>query len=123
MPRLFGTLGAILALLGVFLAAMGSHALATRLLADDLRRVFIASAFLMVHGLALVQVAILLRQTRALLLTLAGYAFSFGAIAFCGALVGRALYQWSSAPAPIGGALLMGGWALLAVCFAFQRRL
>jgi uncharacterized membrane protein YgdD (TMEM256/DUF423 family) len=122
MQRWFGTLGAIFALLGVVLAALASHTLAPRLLSEDLRRVFIAAAFLMLHGVALIQFAILLRQTRALLVTLAGFAVALGTVAFSGALVGRALYQWSSAPAPIGGALLMAGWALIAVFFAFQRR-
>lgn len=47
---------------------------------------------------------------------LAGAAFALGLIAFCGAVYARGLAGVSLGPvAPVGGVLLMAGWALLAV--------
>jgi uncharacterized membrane protein YgdD (TMEM256/DUF423 family) len=37
-----------------------------------------------------------------------------GVVLFSGSLVGEALRGWSTAAAPVGGMLLIGGWLVLA---------
>jgi uncharacterized membrane protein YgdD (TMEM256/DUF423 family) len=122
MSRVFGGIGALLGLVGVVLAALAGHLWSAQMLADDLRRLTLAVTFLVLHALALVVLAVLARQSRALLLTLCGLAWIVGSVLFCGSVAGRAVYGWSSALAPFGGVMLMAGWLLLSVWFFFARR-
>lgn len=119
MSRYFGVCAGVFGFLGVLFSALASHLPALQSVPDHLQRVAIASAFLVVHALLLIQVASLLRQQRAALLGAAGHATVLGVLLFCGSLLGRALLGWSSSLAPFGGTLLMIAWLILAVWFAW----
>ena len=67
------------------------------------------------HALALVLVGILAKDFTAKTLTYSGYSFIFGTIIFTGSLLlicftGIKIF---GAVAPIGGTLMLVGWALL----------
>ena len=116
--RAIGAAGALLGCAAVALAAAASHALAARLDADDMRRVWIAAGIGLAHAPVLVAIALANRGGRVLLA--AASAILLGALLFCGSLVGRALLGAPSTLAPAGGVLLMLGWLALAV--AIVRR-
>ena len=68
------------------------------------------------HGLALMGVAWMVQQTGTIYVRLAGVAFTLGNISFSGTLyvfglTGDVPFEGS---APMGGMILMAGWALLA---------
>jgi uncharacterized membrane protein YgdD (TMEM256/DUF423 family) len=121
--RFAGATGALFALLATLLAAVGSHALAPGLDPDDLRRFVIAVALLHAQALGLLAIAAVLRAgATGLLPVIAAAALVAGTLLFCGSLLGRVLWQWSSAAAPFGGVLMMAGWLILAVWFVGARR-
>lgn len=120
--RLAGAAGALFGLAATALAAIGSHALAPGLDTDDLRRLVLGVAFLFVHALLLVLIGALARGGRGLLLALSAALVVLGTLLFCGSLLGRVLWQWSTALAPFGGVALMLGWLLLAAWFIGARR-
>lgn len=115
MSRLIGLLGAVLGLVAVGLAAWASHGLAATLAGDDLRRVAIAVAMQFGHALLLLVIAAETRHRPAPLAALAGLAIVLGVALFCGSLWWRALTGGGSSWAPVGGLLLMLGWALVAL--------
>ena len=121
--RTAGISGALFGLGATALAAIGSHALAPSLDADDLRRYVLAVALMFVHALALVAICALARSTIAgLLLTLSTVSMVLGVLLFCGSLLGRVLFGWPTALAPFGGFALMLGWLALGVWVAGARR-
>ena len=121
--RLAGAIGAIFGLAATALAAIGSHALAPGLGADDLRRLVLGIAFLFVHALLLVAIGAIARHGgRGLVLALSAALVAMGTLLFSGSLLGRVLFGWPTALAPIGGFALMAGWLALALWFAIARR-
>ena len=99
--------GAVLAGLGVALAAYASHG------ASEGARVNLQTAALFAfgHGIALAALA----RGVASRLSLAALAMLLvGTLVFAGALVARSLWGVSSAPAPFGGMVLIVGWLLYA---------
>lgn len=118
MERIWLGLGAVAGLLAVAMAAVVSHALP-----DPAARETAASAVQMQgwHALALVGVA-LWGARGGMLARLAGAAFLIGILGFCGALYALAFAGLRSGPlAPVGGVVLMLGWALLGLS-ALPRR-
>ncbi|MGJ4729609.1 DUF423 domain-containing protein [Luteimonas sp. SDU101] len=106
-PRWLRACGAVLAALAVALAAYASHA------ADPATRgqLQTAALFAFGHGIALAALA----GSAASRLALGALAMLLaGSLLFCGALLARSLWGLSSAPAPFGGMLLIGGWLLYA---------
>lgn len=66
------------------------------------------------HALALVACGLLASRAGGLVIHLAGAAFTAGIVAFCGAVYALALDGVHlGSLAPVGGSLLMLGWALL----------
>lgn len=121
--RFAGICGASFGLCATALAAIGSHALAPSLDAEDLRRYGLAVGLMFVHALALTAIAALARSAIAgLLLTLASLSMVFGVLLFCGSLLGRVLFGWPTALAPFGGVALMLGWLVLGVWVAGAQR-
>jgi uncharacterized membrane protein YgdD (TMEM256/DUF423 family) len=104
--------GAILAALGVALGAFGAHALRDSL--DPVRLGWWNTAvqWHMWHAVALVALAAVPLDGRALPALLIGA----GTIVFAGSLYVMALsgLRWLGAVTPIGGLLLIAGWLLLA---------
>lgn len=121
MHKLFLLSGAVLGFLGVGLGAFGAHALRASLEAAGRFDTFeTAVRYQFYHALALVAVGILLQlpattATAAKYYSWAGYAYLFGVIIFSGSLYAICFTGITKfgAVAPIGGLLLIAGWALL----------
>jgi uncharacterized membrane protein YgdD (TMEM256/DUF423 family) len=108
ISRLYAASGCLLAALSVALAAYASHGLT----GEAQSRLVLASAFAFAHGLAL---AALAGHTVRITKSIALGALLLGTVLFSGSLAGAALRDHSTALAPLGGMLLIGGWLLLAV--------
>lgn len=117
--------GAILGLLGVALGAFGAHALRASLTASGRLDTFeTAVKYQFYHALALVLIGILMQVFAAnsatvKLLGWAGNSFLGGVLVFSGSLYVLCMtgVTWLGAITPIGGVLMIAGWALLAWAF------
>ena len=115
MHRFWIILGALLGLTAVALSAWAAHAAPVRLEAAAQRA--LASGLQMQgwHALALLAAGLWAERRPGLLPHLAAGGFALGTLLFCGGVYASALGGVSLGPiAPIGGTLLMLGWALLA---------
>jgi uncharacterized membrane protein YgdD (TMEM256/DUF423 family) len=114
MQRLWIGLGAAAGLLAVAMAAAAAHLLPERLPPAALALVDTAVQIQAWHALALVLTGLWAGQRGGRLADLAGAAFAFGTVVFCGALylIGLAGLRVGPAP-PVGGMALMVGWLLL----------
>lgn len=111
MARLWVALGSLAGLLAVGMAAAVSHLVVGPLAAIAWRAVEMQGW----HALALVATG-LWAPRGGLRAHLAGAAFALGIVAFCGDVYALVLAGVHLAPlAPIGGTLLMIGWALLGI--------
>lgn len=118
MHRLWLITGALAGLIAVGLSAWAAHGLPARL--DPARMGAVQNALTMQgwHALALL-IAGLMAERGKRLANFAAFAFLAGIILFCGAVWVGALTGQSLGPiAPLGGMLLMLGWALLALAAA-----
>jgi uncharacterized membrane protein YgdD (TMEM256/DUF423 family) len=109
------------------LASVAAGALAAHV-ADDPRGAELlrtGALYGMVHAAALIAVIGLAqgREPRRGAAAFAGWAFALGLVLFSGSLFALALGAppWAGRAAPLGGTLLMLGWAALAT-LAFRRR-
>jgi len=106
--------GSLYGLIGVLLGAFGAHALSARL-TPELQAVWhTAVQYQFYHALALLAVGILARQGFAgASVTTATVCFALGTLIFSGSLYVLALsgVRWLGAITPIGGVLLIVGWA------------
>ena len=121
MLRLWLTSGSILGFLGVAAGSFGAHGLKALLEANGQSANWeTAVRYCLFHALALVLVGVLagLPQAGAArgLLSVAGWAFLVGTLVFCGLLATLAVsgVKILGAIVPIGGVLLLVGWAYLA---------
>ncbi|NNJ27372.1 DUF423 domain-containing protein [Alienimonas chondri] len=117
--------GAILGGLGVACGAFGAHGVAgfvterypdAALAARRLENWHTAADYHLWHALAVIACGLLASQVKAKALTAAAGCFALGTLIFSGSLylltlTGR---TWFGAVTPIGGALLIVGWVLLA---------
>lgn len=115
-PKVFLIAGAVLGFLGVALGAFGAHALRGKLDPDQLARFETAVRYQFYHALALVGVALAARAWPELNLAPAGWAFIAGTVVFSGTLylIDLTGIRAFGAVTPVGGALLLAGWLLLA---------
>lgn len=109
-------LGSIFAGLAVAAGAFGAHALTTVLSADMLAVFDTAVRYQMYHALALCVVTWASHQSSHRFILVAGWLFVFGILLFSGSLYLLALtgVRWLGALTPLGGVVLMAGWASLA---------
>lgn len=108
--------GAILGLTGVILGAMGAHALETRLTADQLESWQTATRFQMYHALALLILGLLNHHFSDRLLRWAGIAMTLGTLCFSGSIYLLVMTDWPiGLVTPLGGTILIIGWALLII--------
>ncbi|MFC7476528.1 DUF423 domain-containing protein [Dankookia sp. GCM10030260] len=115
MHRLWLFLGAIAGLGAVALSAWAAHGAPARLDARALGALDRGITMQGWHALALVGVALWADRQGGWLPNLAGAGFALGLLLFCGGVYASALGGVSLGPlAPVGGSLLMGGWAMLA---------
>ena len=121
MLRLWLTSGSILGFLGVAAGSFGAHGLKALLEANGQSANWeTAVRYCLFHALALVLVGVLAGQPQVGaargLLSVAGWAFLVGTLVFCGFLATLAVsgVKILGAIVPIGGVLLLVGWACLA---------
>ena len=124
--KLWLLIGAISGLLAVALGALGAHGLETQLekqgfaglaLLDKLAPWETAAHYQLVHAVALLAIGLLAQRRCGLAINLAGTAMTVGTLLFSGCLYGWVLGgpKWVVMLVPIGGSLLIAGWACLAV--------
>jgi uncharacterized membrane protein YgdD (TMEM256/DUF423 family) len=119
MERTWIGLGALAGFLAVAMAAVGAHLVADPAAAAMLGRAVEMQGW---HALALLATGLWARRGGRLA-DLAGAAFVLGLLAFCGAVYALALGGVHAGPlAPVGGTLLMLGWALLGASALTARR-
>ena len=118
MDRTFLLIGALSGFFAVALGAFAAHGLRTRLPPDMLTVFETGVRYHMYHTLALLAVATAIgRLGDARLLVVAGWLFTAGIVVFSGSLYLLAMTGTSALGAitPIGGVLLLVGWASLAL--------
>lgn len=123
MHRLWIALGALAGLGAVALSAWAAHG-APRAL-DAARLLMLDRAITMQgwHALALLAAGLWAERRGGRLPHLAGAAFALGMLLFCGAVYALAIGGLALGRiAPVGGMLLMAGWALLAFSALWPRR-
>jgi uncharacterized membrane protein YgdD (TMEM256/DUF423 family) len=115
MGKSFITIGACLGFLAVAAGAFGAHILRSRLTPDDLVTFEIAARYQMYHALAIILVGSLLTRASVPLLNSSGWFFFYGSLVFSGSLylLSWTGIRWLGALTPIGGILLLCGWACL----------
>ena len=116
MARNWTFVGAVLGGLAVAQGAFGAHALKDRLSTDALGWWQTGAQYQLAHALALVLVGLTASRAPSRKLALAGWAFTSGVVLFSGSLCALALTdaRWLGAITPVGGLLLLAGWAALA---------
>lgn len=109
-------IGAILGFIAVAFGAFGAHALRSRLGPDMLAIWKTANEYHFYHALALLLVGLLARQAPTTHYGVPAACFLVGTLIFSGSLYVLALsgMRWLGAITPIGGLLLLAGWAWLA---------
>lgn len=115
LSGLYILLGALAGAVGVGTGAFGAHALKASL-GDKLPIWQTAVQYQLVHALALLGVALCLRQGLAGPLLYAGACFALGIVLFSGSLYGLALGgpRWLGPVTPMGGLAFIVGWVCLA---------
>ena len=121
--RVFLTIGAVLAALGVAAGAMGAHALEGLLSAERLDTYHTAVRYHLIHALALTVVGVL--QIPGPWLARAGWLFLAGIVLFSGSLYVLIATDITAfgAVTPFGGVALITGWLSLAAAGISWRRL
>lgn len=118
LPKLFLVIATANGLIAVVLGAFGAHALKSRLDTTLLGVWQTAVQYHFIHLLALVAVAMLLRESpRNLALSASASSFTAGIALFCGSLYLFALGgpRWLGPITPLGGVFFIVGWASLLV--------
>lgn len=112
MERVFVTLGAAIAGIGVAAGAFGAHALRKRLAGDMLAIFEVAVRYQMYHALALLAIAWGMNRWSATLMATGGWLFVLGTLLFSGSLYLLSLTgkRWLGAITPLGGVALLAGW-------------
>jgi uncharacterized membrane protein YgdD (TMEM256/DUF423 family) len=115
-PNTLITLAATTLFLAVAAGAFGAHGLKAILSAEMLAIWQTAVHYQMVHGLALLFIALWLPQAHSRLPHYAAWAMLAGMLLFSGSLYALALsgIRLLGAITPLGGLALLLGWALLA---------
>lgn len=112
-------IGAVWGFLAVAMGAFGAHGLKDRLNELGTTANFqTASQYHMYHALAIVALGVLAVAGRSgASLAVAGWSFLLGSLIFSGSLYILSVsgLKWLGAVTPIGGVLLLVGWAALAV--------
>ncbi|MGB1293448.1 MAG: DUF423 domain-containing protein [Pseudoalteromonas sp.] len=115
MIKLFLMAGSLFCMLSVVLGAFAAHGLKSRVSEYALGVFKTAAEYQMVHGLALIAVAILIKW--GLNLTAAGWFFIAGTLLFSGSLYLLAItgWKWLGPITPLGGLCFIVGWLVILV--------
>lgn len=113
--KLFFGLGALVVGLGVVFGAFGAHALESVLTEDRLQTFEIGVRYQLIHGLALLAVALAGAHWPGTLLQIAGWSILTGVIVFSGSIYVLVLtgMKWLGMITPIGGLAMIIGWFLM----------
>ncbi|HYL79472.1 MAG TPA: DUF423 domain-containing protein [Candidatus Acidoferrum sp.] len=116
MDRVFFTLGAWLAALGLAAGAFGTHILRSRLTPEMLVVFDTGVRYQLVHALGLIGVAWATTRWPGMATLIAGWLFLAGTLLFSGSLYALALSGAIvfGAITPLGGLALIAGWLVLA---------
>ncbi|HSB68598.1 MAG TPA: DUF423 domain-containing protein [Candidatus Methylomirabilis sp.] len=116
MDRVFFTIGAWLAALGVAAGAFGAHILRTRVTPEMLAVFETGVRYQLIHALGLLGVAWAASRWPGAATRLAGWLFLGGTLLFSGSLYLLVLTGTLAfgAITPLGGLALIGGWLVLA---------
>jgi uncharacterized membrane protein YgdD (TMEM256/DUF423 family) len=116
-PSLVFLLGALIMCAGVAAGAFGAHALGSTVEPADLDIYRTGVRYHLIHGLALLAVALVAAHGPHALLRVATITFIAGIVLFSGSLYTLVLTgeRWLGAVTPFGGVLLMIGWICLAI--------
>lgn len=116
MDRIFFTLGASFALLGVALGAFAAHGLKSRLDPAMLATFEVGVRYHLYHALALLGAAWAATRWPGAWVNAAGWLFVAGIVVFSGSLYALALTgaRWLGAVTPLGGVAFLAGWLCLA---------
>lgn len=118
MKHLFISTGSLLALIGVVARSLSSHAIQPFLLErGKLENFNLAADYLLIHGIALIGIAILSHLFPAARYERVGWLFIVGSVLFQGTVLAKSCIsiQPFGFLTPLGGFVLMVGWGLL--CF------
>lgn len=101
--------------IAVALGAFGAHGLKSMVSAQQLDWWHTATLYLFVHALGLLMVGLLIRLNQTTQTT--AWLLQIGIIIFAGSLYAMTLGapRWFGAITPIGGVIMIAGWAWLAV--------
>ncbi|MEZ7277388.1 DUF423 domain-containing protein [Pseudoalteromonas sp. 68 DY56-GL68] len=115
MIKLYLMIGSLFCMLSVMLGAFAAHGLKSRVSEYAIGIFKTAAEYQMVHGLALIAMAILIKW--GMNLNWAGGFFIAGTVLFSGSLYLLALtgMKWLGPITPIGGVCFIIGWAILLV--------
>jgi uncharacterized membrane protein YgdD (TMEM256/DUF423 family) len=123
MHRIWIALGSLAGLSGVAMAAYAAHGLPGRLAPEALEMVRSGVQMQLWHALALVLCGVWAAGRGGALADWAAAAFVLGILCFCGAVYALGLGGVQVASlAPVGGVLLMAGWALLGLSALWPAR-
>ncbi len=113
--RLWICAAAVNGFFAVALGALAAHGLRGAAAPERLAWIETGSDYGLAHGLALIGVALLWGRAPPRSLRLAGWGFLVGTLLFSGALYVMGMTGLSAlgAVVPVGGILLLGGWAAL----------
>ena len=116
--------GSLLLGLGVMFGAFGAHALKTSLSPKMLETFETGVRYQMYHGLGLLAVACAIGRWPERRLTPAAILLVTGTVIFSGSLYVLVLTgtRWLGAVTPVGGVMLIAGWALVAWRLLTTRR-
>ncbi len=118
MARLFFIVASLLGGLSVAGGAFGAHALKGTLSETALNSFETGVRYQMYHALALLVVALLIKQSPEIsILNVAGWCFIAGIVLFSGSLYGLSLagIKALGPVTPLGGVAFMAGWICLMV--------
>ncbi|CAM4119639.1 DUF423 domain-containing protein [Pseudoalteromonas ostreae] len=115
MIKLFLMAGSLFCMLSVVLGAFAAHGLKSRVSEYAIGVFKTAAEYQMVHGLALIAIAILIKW--GINLTSAGWFIIAGILLFSGSLYLLAItgYKWLGPITPVGGLCFIIGWTILLV--------
>ena len=117
------SIGSFLGLAAVGLGALGAHALKDDISAAQLTSFETAVRYQFYHALVLLVLFLAKDRLSVSKLTLAAVLFIAGILCFSGSiyllsckdLLGLTSYKWLGPITPVGGILMIGGWAVLLI--------
>lgn len=112
------TTGGLYGLLAVLLGAFAAHGLRDILTPSELSSWQTAVTYQMSHALMLLLTGLWIRQGGPALLKVVGLLLASGVLLFSGSIYALLLlnFSWLGPVTPMGGLLMIAGWACLCVC-------